>query len=419
MVRAAAKPAAGLAAYVMAEGSVSMTPTGEVGKWIAASRDNRPAMATSIWAGANGWWGDKGSFNLAGAKSTESAGDYNPRREIKADQGYWASMGAIAGSDSSFADKFDMALGRTAYDFKDSEFWQGVVQTVGSEYWQGAVQTAVGVGEMSLASYAATFIGPYAAPFALHGLDDVMTGLSRVGTGKSADTSTFRGVEFLTGSRRIARGVDSFFPLLAAIVPGVAAVANWANMGMRIGFGSAASSVSARVGSSRAGDVARSTALDLSNGANKVLSSLDDFNTIKGSGANVGDLQGMSGKTVEDIVRNIPENATMRKLTPAEGGSQVGLEYKWVDENGVTNRLRVHDPDPSAGAGANSSEGWTGRWQSGRKYYDPIEGNFRHANVHKEASPFYDPAAANNTHIPVKTPEQWLIDLMKSKGTGK
>jgi hypothetical protein len=84
----------------------------------------------------------------------------------------------------------------------------------------------------------------------------------------------------------------------------------------------------------------------------------------------------------------------------------------------VTNRLRVHDPDPSAGVGSNSAEGWTARWQAGGKYYDPIESSFRHKNVHNSASPHHDPAAANNTHIPIQTPEDGLIRLMKSNGGG-
>jgi hypothetical protein len=152
--------------------------------------------------------------------------------------------------------------------------------------------------------------------------------------------------------------------------------------------------------------------------SNKTFNSLDELNSLKGTGTNVGDLSGISGSSVQDIIKNIPENASVRKLTPAPGGSQVGLEYKWVDKNGVTNRLRVHDPDPYAGVGSNSAEGWTARWQAGGKYYDPIESSFRHKNVHNSASPHHDPAAANNTHIPIQTPEDGLIRLMKSNGGG-
>jgi hypothetical protein len=141
--------------------------------------------------------------------------------------------------------------------------------------------------------------------------------------------------------------------------------------------------------------------------------SLDELNALRGTGSTVGDLSEVSGISVQDIVKNIPQNSSVRKLTPAAGGSQVGLEYKWVDENGVTNRLRMHDPDPSAGAGSNSADGWTARWQVGKGYYDPIEDAVRHPNVHNSESPFYDSAAANSTHIPIQTPESWLADLMR------
>ena len=50
---------------------------------------------------------------------------------IKADQGYWASLGGIAGSDLSFADKLNMAWGTTKYYFRNSDEAQGGAQMVG------------------------------------------------------------------------------------------------------------------------------------------------------------------------------------------------------------------------------------------------------------------------------------------------
>jgi hypothetical protein len=150
---------------------------------------------------------------------------------------------------------------------------------------------------------------------------------------------------------------------------------------------------------------------------NKVFSSLDELGTLKGSGKSVGDLSGISGTKIQDIIANIPETATVRKLKPVEGKSQMGLEYKWVDENGITNRLRIHDPDPSH-PGSNAADGWIARWQNKGGYYDPITGSFAHKNAHKQSSPHYDPAAANNTHIPIQTPEAWLMDLMKFSSGG-
>ncbi len=55
------------------------------------------------------------------------------------------------------------------------------------------------------------------------------------------------------------------------------------------------------------------------------------------------------------------------------------LEYKWVDENGITNRLRIHDPDPSH-PGSNAANGWVARWQQKKGYYDLTKGDFAHKN---------------------------------------
>jgi hypothetical protein len=126
-----------------------------------------------------------------------------------------------------------------------------------------------------------------------------------------------------------------------------------------------------------------------------------------------GDFSDISGKSVQEVLSRVPEGATMRKLTPVEGGSKVGVEYKWVDENGVTNRLRVHDADPSAPVGSNAAQGWVARHQVGGKYYDPEIGGLRPRNVHKPESPHYDPKAANDTHIPIETPDKSVSDLMK------
>jgi hypothetical protein len=127
----------------------------------------------------------------------------------------------------------------------------------------------------------------------------------------------------------------------------------------------------------------------------------------------VGDFSDISGKPIQEVLSRIPEGATMRRLTPVEGGSQVGVEYKWVDKNGITNRLRIHDPDLSAPAGSNAREGWIVRYQVGGKYYDPKTGGFQPRNHHKPESPHYNPEAANDTHIPIQTPDESIIDLMR------
>ncbi|WP_405568893.1 polymorphic toxin type 30 domain-containing protein [Streptomyces phaeochromogenes] len=112
---------------------------------------------------------------------------------------------------------------------------------------------------------------------------------------------------------------------------------------------------------------------------------------IKGGG---WDLQGADPLSV------IPKNATKEKWTPEPGGAQKGAKWKWTDpETGKTVRLRVHDADPSAPPGSHAANGDIVRIQIGGQFQD-IAGNLYHRNVHKPASPNYNAAAANATHIP-------------------
>ena len=108
----------------------------------------------------------------------------------------------------------------------------------------------------------------------------------------------------------------------------------------------------------------------------------------------------------------IPPDAEIRILTPKPGGSQEGVEFKF-QHNGKTMKIRMHDPDPSAPPGCNARSGWIFRIQQGKEYYDD-NGNLHPAGVHNPASPNYNPAAANDTHMPLKTPSlstdfiQWV-----------
>ncbi|WP_425427900.1 polymorphic toxin type 30 domain-containing protein [Terasakiispira papahanaumokuakeensis] len=45
----------------------------------------------------------------------------------------------------------------------------------------------------------------------------------------------------------------------------------------------------------------------------------------------------------------------------------MGLEYKWVDENGITNRLRIDDSDPIH-YGSNVANGWIAHRADGGDY---------------------------------------------------
>jgi Bacterial toxin 30/Pretoxin HINT domain len=60
----------------------------------------------------------------------------------------------------------------------------------------------------------------------------------------------------------------------------------------------------------------------------------------------------------KDPMSIVPDNARVRGLTPdPNGGAQYGLEFKWLNEDGVTVRLRIHGPDGTAPPGSNSFMG--------------------------------------------------------------
>ena len=129
----------------------------------------------------------------------------------------------------------------------------------------------------------------------------------------------------------------------------------------------------------------------------------------------IGDFSDMTGATMQELMSRVPSDATVRKIVPSEKGSQVGFEYKWYDDNGIRNRLRGHDPDLKAPANSNASEGWVFRLERSGSYYDPVTDQFKHPNSNNIRSSFYDKDAANNTHIPMATPDDWLIELMRWK----
>jgi hypothetical protein len=64
---------------------------------------------------------------------------------VKADQGYLISLGGIAGSDLSFADKVSMAWGTTKYYFRNSNEAQGTVQMLGGGLEVAGAGRAAGV----------------------------------------------------------------------------------------------------------------------------------------------------------------------------------------------------------------------------------------------------------------------------------
>ena len=108
----------------------------------------------------------------------------------------------------------------------------------------------------------------------------------------------------------------------------------------------------------------------------------------------------LAGKSTWQTLVTIPPGATRRKLVPVPGGATRGFEYKWNDGT-HTWRVRIHDADPSAPLGSNAHSDWISRVQRGSQYADDM-GNFHPPGIQNPASPFHNPTAINDTHIPFK-----------------
>ena len=120
---------------------------------------------------------------------------------------------------------------------------------------------------------------------------------------------------------------------------------------------------------------------------------------------NVGEFSDMQGKSIEEILSIIPQNATRRELTPEVGKVTEGFEYKWVD-NGKTYRVRIHGADASAPVGSNAANGWVVRVQQGKKYLDPVSIEYQPPGITNINSLNYSEELANRTHIPIKNPKE-------------
>ena len=129
---------------------------------------------------------------------------------------------------------------------------------------------------------------------------------------------------------------------------------------------------------------------------------------IQGSGK-VGNFFNVQGQSIEDIISRIPKDANMRILKPVSGKVQRGVEFSWKVD-GKTMRVRIHDIDLSAPPHSNAANGWIVRVQEGKKYLDPNTGIFQPPGISNPDSLFYDPKLINNTHIPIKTPTEEVIN---------
>ena len=116
----------------------------------------------------------------------------------------------------------------------------------------------------------------------------------------------------------------------------------------------------------------------------------------------------LSGNTIKRAdglnLITIPSNAQIRKLLPPKGYTgNYGYEYKWQNANESSIVVRIHDIDITAPHGSNSSQGWVVRILDGKKSMD-VNGNYYPPGIFKENSPYYNPSAINDVHIPINKP---------------
>ena len=125
--------------------------------------------------------------------------------------------------------------------------------------------------------------------------------------------------------------------------------------------------------------------------------------------SNIGNFSNIKGSTVDDVLSRIPATALNKGFKPDPNGAMEGFQFKWAN-NGTNYTVRVHGPDSSAPNGSNASEGWVVRVQKSGggngKWYLNSGGEWIKENVLNPNSPMYNERQANDTHIPIQSPER-------------
>jgi RHS repeat-associated protein len=130
---------------------------------------------------------------------------------------------------------------------------------------------------------------------------------------------------------------------------------------------------------------------------------------IPSKAGNFSDLP--ANPSIREILSRLPASAIPENFIPLEGGSQIGVKFKWkgispTTRKPTTFKLRLHDPDPKH-PGSNSANGWIYRLQEGSRYYDPKTKTWNTKAVLDSKN-----TLNNDSHIPMQTPPQDIINLM-------
>lgn len=128
-----------------------------------------------------------------------------------------------------------------------------------------------------------------------------------------------------------------------------------------------------------------------------------DLNRI-GTSSKVGEFTGLTGASPDEIVSRIPMDAKILAWKPEIGTVDKGMKFGWTDTEKQKWEVRMHELDPKAPAGSHAASGWVLRVRHGKEYMDPSGTFYKQHVLYNQNSPYYNPKAANDTHIPIQTP---------------
>jgi Bacterial toxin 30 len=133
-----------------------------------------------------------------------------------------------------------------------------------------------------------------------------------------------------------------------------------------------------------------------------IMSQRVNLNLIGTSKNKIGDFTGLTGTPPNHIISRIPENAKILPWKP--GRITQGMKFEWTDESGQDWEVKMHGPDINATVGSNAASGWVLRVRYGKEYMDVAGTFYSQKALYNPRSPYYNPTAANDTHMPIQQP---------------
>lgn len=128
-----------------------------------------------------------------------------------------------------------------------------------------------------------------------------------------------------------------------------------------------------------------------------------DLNQI-GTSSKVEDFTDLIGATPNEVVSRIPTDAKILPWKPDPGRIEQGMKFGWTDPSGQDWEVRMHEADPKALPGSHAASGWVLRVKYGKGYMDTTGTFYSQKALFNPRSPYYNPTAANATHMPIQQP---------------